>query len=173
MRPAILQRYSSRHGETNKKIDGANLSISQSAGEGALHYPSAAIRTSKATAAACFYGPSPDGDGFTNKLGEIKLICTVDEAAARGFSRAFTGGLGFFPAHPDGSIAGTASLILKVGASGKITNQDGQLVATCSDWTTSPSTTGPKKITIAAGVDAVLVAALISEWDANRFKNKD
>ena len=35
------------------------------------------------------------------------------------------------------------------------------------------STTGPKKITIAAGVDAVLVAALISEWDANRFKNKD
>ena len=162
-----------RHGETNKKIDGANLSISQSAGEGGVALSFGSNPYIQGHGSSVLYGPSPDGDGFTNKLGEIKPICTVDEAAARGFSRAFTGGLGFFPAHPDGSIAGTASLILKVGASGKITNQDGQLVATCSDWTTSPSTTGPKKITIAAGVDAVLVAALISEWDANRFKNKD
>jgi len=189
-----------RHGETNKKINGANLSISQSAGEGGVALSFGGNPYIQGRGSSVLYGPSrtvvgftvadepavdstaveavadvsdPDGDGFTNKLGEIKPICTVDEAAARGFSRASTGGLGFFPAHPDGSIAGTASLILKVHAFGKITNQDGQLVATCSDWTISPSTAGPKKITIAAGVDAVLVAALISEWDANRYKNRD
>ena len=63
-----------RHGETNKKIDGANLSISQSAGEGGVALSFGSNPYIQGHGSSVLYGPSPDGDGFTNKLGEIKPI---------------------------------------------------------------------------------------------------
>ena len=97
-------------------------------------------------------------------VGLIKAVISEKEKCQRGYPSRYWAGLGLYPMQPDGAVASAPSLIYKEDAA----KMGKDRVAHC------PNTAGPgmgisrvrKAMTVAPGVDAVIIMALASEWDA-------
>lgn len=96
-------------------------------------------------------------------IGLIRPSMTEAQQIARGYESRYMGGVGFYRIDSDGSVGADAELVFD---GTRVTNARKERVARCAPW--YGKRPGTKKLTLAPGVDAVLVLALCSEWDANR-----
>lgn len=96
-------------------------------------------------------------------VGEIRPVLSVGQALRRGYL-PFMGGLGLFPARPDGTFASEPELVFDPMSS-TMTNARREHVGRCV--TTHGATAGTRKLAVAEGVDALLLLALSCERDAN------
>lgn len=103
------------------------------------------------------------GGDILTKVGVIKPVLSEAQQKRRGMDYRYKGGVGLYPLLTDGSIA--AEPALKFDGS-KVRTAAKQVVAACPE--NNGDKPAPKKVQLAAGVDPVLVLALLSEWDANR-----
>lgn len=97
-------------------------------------------------------------------FGQIKPLMTQQQRMNAGFDYMFQGGVGLYPAKAGGAFAVEPTLKLTFGT--KVHNDQKQCVGNCKAW--YGDRPAPEKVEVAAGVEAVLVLALASEWDANR-----
>ena len=96
-------------------------------------------------------------------IGQIKCLKTEKQRASLGLDYRYLGGTGFYPLQPDGTFASAPTLKFD----GTATYSDNkQCVA--KNGACYGHRPAPPKVTTAAGVEALLVLALASEYDANR-----
>lgn len=96
-------------------------------------------------------------------IGHIRPVMTKAQQHARGYESRHMGGVGFYRILPDASVNREAELVFD---GTRVKNARKECVARCAPW--HGKRPGTKKLTVAPGVDAVIVLALTSEWDANR-----